>query len=467
MIRRWGLPALLGAVSAVAGGLALDSPAGRSVPTGTAVASPVLSARRVPALLSQTVADHRLRSDVDAALGATALGGAREQSCVVVRRGARPIVDRRAEASLIPASTLKVLTAQAVLARLGPEERLLTEVRAAAPVAADGVVAGDLWLVGGGDPLLATADYAASFPNQPQVTTPFERLADALVEAGVRAVRGTVRGDESRFDTQRYLPSWKPSYREDGDVGPASALVVNDGFVAYRPRPVAAEQPAVHAADVLAGLLRARGVVIGGPAASGTAPAGGTVVAALPSPPMAEIVAEMLRESDNLTAELLVKELGHRFAGAGTTAAGVQVVRQTLAAGGLPVDALATVDGSGLDRSDRASCALLMAALGAAALPGDPVAAGLPVAGRDGTLSMRFVGHPAAGRLRAKTGSLSGVAGLAGFLDPPQAGPPLAFALLANDLPRDALGRRLQEDVAAALARYPDAPPAASLGPGR
>ena len=174
MIRRWGLPALLGAVSAVAGGLALDSPAGRSVPTGTAVASPVLSARRVPALLSQTVADHRLRSDVDAALGATALGGAREQSCVVVRRGARPIVDRRAEASLIPASTLKVLTAQAVLARLGPEERLLTEVRAAAPVAADGVGQalerrGHLGLVGERGRVVGGGQQRVAPPDQPEV----------------------------------------------------------------------------------------------------------------------------------------------------------------------------------------------------------------------------------------------------------------------------------------------------------
>ncbi|MGH9180856.1 MAG: D-alanyl-D-alanine carboxypeptidase/D-alanyl-D-alanine endopeptidase, partial [Acidimicrobiales bacterium] len=279
-------------------------------------------------------------------------------------------------------------------------------------------------------------------------------------------VQGGVLGDESRYDTQRYIPTWKPSYREDGDVGPSSALAVNDGFVAYRPRPVPADQPAAHAAAVLTGLLQERGVPVAGAPGQGTAPAGTTVLAGLASPPVGVIVAEMLKESDNVTAESLVKELGHRFGTGGTTSAGIQVIRDTLVADGLPAGGLAAVDGSGLDRSDRASCDLLMAALTASG-PGGTVATGFPVAGRDGTLAMRFVGHPAAGRMRAKTGSLSGVVGLAGFLDAsdPAAGAPLSFALLANDLPRDTLGRTLQEDLAGAMARYPDAPPREDLVP--
>lgn len=453
---------VLGGVSLLSGFVALTPAPPLDAVSAASLTAPVLSARRAPGVVAQVVADQRLRSDLDAALADPALGAGRDQSCLVVTTDGRPVMTRRPDAALIPASTLKVLTASAVLARIGTDERLLTEVRAAAPPAAEGVVDGDLWLVGGGDPLLATADYAATFPNQPQVITPFERLADAVVEAGVRQVRGAVVGDESRYDTQRYIPSWKASYREDGDVGPAGALVVNDGFVTFGARPVAAEQPAVHAASVLGGLLAARGVSVLGAPTAGVTPAGTAVLAAVPSPPMAAVVGAMLRESDNGTAELLVKELGRRFGAAGTTADGLAVVGDALAGAGLPVGQLTTVDGSGLDRADRASCALLMASL-ASAGPTGPVGAALPVAGRDGTLATRFLGHPAAGRLRAKTGSLNGVVGLAGYVDR-EASPPLSFALLVNELPRDALGRRLQEDVAAALARYPDGPDRSEIG---
>lgn len=435
---------------------------------GPGVATPVLSARRAPGVVAQLVADRRLRAGLDAVLAGAGLGPAAEQSCVVVGQGARPILARRADTPLVPASTLKVLTAHAVLARLGPDERLATDVRVVGGVPPGGEVAGDLWLVGGGDPLLATADYVATFANQPQVFTALEGLADAVVAAGVTAVRGAVVGDESRYDAVRYVPTWKPSYRTDGDVGPAGALVVNDGFIQVRPRPIPAERPATHAAGVFAGLLAARGVAVDGPARDGAAPPGSLVVATVPSQPVAAMVGEMLRESDNLTAELLLKELGVRFGGAGSTASGLPVVRQALEEAGLPSGPLAAADASGLDRSDRATCSLLAATLAGAPATG-PLVAGLPVAGRDGTLRPRFRGHPAEGRLRAKTGSLTGVVGLAGFLDAPPARagrPALRFALLANQLPRDSVGRQLQEDVAAVLARYPEAPDLAGVGPG-
>ena len=423
----------------------------------------MLSARRLPAFLSRTVADTRLRTDLDAALAQPALGQARDRSCLVVRQGSRSVLQRRPEEPLIPASNLKVLTALAVLDRLGPDERLVTEVRAGAAVTA-GAVDGPLWLVGGGDPLLGTADYAASFENQPQTRTSLEGLADAVVAAGVRVVNGGVVGDETRYDTQRYVPTWKPGYVTDFESGPASALVVNDGFVEYSPRHVAAPEPDVHAAGVLTALLQARGVTVNGSPGEGQAPTGSSVVAKIDSPPVRDVVAEMLRESDNLTAELLVKELGRRFAGAGTTAAGLGVVREALARSGLPVAQLTTVDGSGLDRADRASCGLLMAAMDLSG-PTGPVASAFPLAGRDGTLAKRFEGNPAAGRLRAKTGSLDGVVGLSGYVDAPAGGVPLGFSLLVNDLPRDVLGRALQEQVGAILARYPDAPAPEALAP--
>lgn len=461
---RWLVPVTLAGICVSSAALAVRAPGNDPPVAPGALGAPVLSARRVPTFLARAVADTRLRSQLDAAMADPALGAGRERSCLVIRQGRRPVLARRAEERFIPASTMKVLTAVAALDRLGADERLVTEVRSRGPLGPGGIVDGPLWLVGGGDPLLGTADYAASFQNQPQLRTSLEGLADAVVEAGVRVVPGGVVGDETRYDTQRYIPTWKPGYVTDAESGPASALVVNDGFVEFRPRRVAAPEPDVHAASVFTGLLQARGVVIAGAPAEGQAPDGAARVARVSSPPVGDVVGQMLRESDNLTAELLVKELGRRVSGSGSTAAGLQVVRDTLGAAGLPVDHLATVDGSGLDRSDRASCALLMAALETSG-PTGVIAGGFPVAARDGTLALRFQSSPAAGRLRAKTGSLDGVAGLTGFIDPVGGGTALSFSLLVNDLPRDAPGRALQEQVGAILARYPEAPPPAELAP--
>lgn len=466
MGRRWLIPAVLVAASVTGAAVAMVPPAGpRSDSTGQDVRAPVLSLRRVPVLLSRLTADVRLRTDLDTVLGDPSLGAARERSCLVVQEAGRQVMTRRADLPLIPASNLKILTALAVLAALGPDARFATQVRAVAPIGAEGVVDGPLWMVGGGDPLLATADYATSLENQPQLVSPVEHLADEVVRAGVRRVRGGVVGDESRYDTQRYVPTWKPGYITDSEVGPASGLGVNDGFTGVGLRPPAASQPALHAATVLTALLRARGVEVAGPPDQGVAPGDAQVLAQLASPPVHQIVGQMLRESDNLTAELLVKELGHRFGGEGSTTAGLAVMRSRLGEEGLAVEQLATADGSGLDRSDRTNCAALMAALVKNG-PDGAIAVGLPVAARSGTLAKRFLGHPAAGRLRAKTGSLDGVVGLSGYMDSTGGGtPPLTFSLMANDLPRDARGRRLQEDVGAVLARYPDAPDPDSLAP--
>lgn len=429
------------------------------------LATPVLSARRVPVLLSRLAAESRLAASLDVALDDPALGPARQRSCLVVHDGRDPsrlLYQHNPETPLIPASTLKILTGVAVAERLGRAHRFTTEARVSADPA-DGVVSGDLWLVGGGDPVLATSDYAASFVNQPQLYTPLESLADAVVAAGVREIRGRIAGDESRYDAARYVATWKPRYITDSEVGPLSALLVNDGFTQFKPRRVAAPSPARHAAEVLTALLRMRGVTVTGDAATGEAPSDSVLLSSVESAPLADIVAQMLRESDNTTAELLVKELGRRFGGGGSWDQGLAVLRTTLANIGLPVDEFHAADGSGLDRTDRLTCRLLVAAL-AKAGPGSDVVAGFPVAGRTGTLTKRFVNGPLAGRMRAKTGSLDGVTGLVGYVDD-RADATLLFALLANELPREALGRTLQERVGTALANHPDAPAAAELAP--
>lgn len=464
-LRPWVAPAALAAATLVSTAVALQTPDTPDADQAAAAApppkAPVLSARRVPELLARSVADARLKTRLDATMRTA---GAGPNSCLVVEHEERLLYSRNPERPLIPASNLKVLTAVAVLAELGPEYRFTTTAQSPARIDAQGTLDGTLYLVGAGDPLLMTADYVTSVLHPTLIATPFERLADDLVAKGLRRITKGIQGDETRFDTQRYLPTWRPSYAAEGQVGPQSALLVNDGFGQFKPRRVAVGQPAVHAAQVLTDLLAGRGVSVTGAAGQSQSPAGAATLSELRSPPVREVVAQMLKESDNTTAELLAKELGRRTADKGTTSAGLKAVTDALSEANLPVAQLQAVDASGLDRGNRATCGLLAGALDAA-----PLHDSMAIAAKDGTLDDRFHGHPAAGRLRAKTGSLQGVVGLTGFMDPAppntSTAAPLEFALIANDLPREATGRALQEAVAAALARYPDAPPVDQLDP--
>lgn len=458
------LVALIGLAAAV---LAVSTrPAGSApgtAPARDAVTTPLLSARRVPGLVSREMADAKLRAHLAAALNDLSYGTVSRDSCLLVGQGSRMIESIRPDLELIPASNLKLLTATAALERFGDGHRFVTELRAAAPPV-DGVIAGDLWLVGGGDPLLMTPDYAASLRNQPQLHTKVSEVAAAMVTAGIREVRGAFRGDESRYDRVRYIPTWRSGYIADGEVGPASALLVNDGFASFVGRKVAASDPAAHAAGMVAAAAEAAGVVLG-EIGSGRAPASSVVVAKVDSAPLSLIVESLLRESDNTTAELLVKELGFVMRGEGTTAAGLDAMREVLAGTGIDPNSYVTTDGSGLDRGNRASCLAIDSALTDDGVAG-PIGRGLAIAAQTGTLSRRFQGTPAAGRLHAKTGALEGVVSLSGWVRPSR-GEPVEFTFIANGVAGEARGRQLQERVGTALALYPESPPASELGPRR
>jgi len=429
--------------------------------------TPLLSLRRAPGVLTGAVAQSRLATALDAAMADPSLGAARDNSCLVVTVGPVTVYDRRGSVPLIPASGLKLVTANAVFDKLGAQSHLTTEVRA--DHAAGAVVGGNLYLVGGGDPLLRTADYVATLRYKELLYTHLEDLARAVRAAGITHVTGSVVGDESRYDSQRYGPTWKPSYAATGEVGPLSALQVNDGYQSLKPRLIPAARPATQAAALFTTLLGAAGVAVDGAASQGTAPAGAPTVASLPSATLADVVAEVLRQSDNNGAELLTKEIARHAGGAPTTVAGVAVVKAQAAADGLPVDQLAMVDGSGLDRSDRASCRLLVDVLARGGPDGD-LGRGLPVAGQTGTLQGRMAGTPAAGRVRAKTGSLDGVSSLSGYVLPlatagAPTGAPLTFSAIFNDAPSRTAVEALEDRIAVILAGYPQAPSDTGLGP--
>jgi serine-type D-Ala-D-Ala carboxypeptidase/endopeptidase (penicillin-binding protein 4) len=451
--RRHRLTAALALVAVVCGWLALRSPqSGAAVATAT---RPLWAPDRLPALLAEAQGTVELERAVD-----ELLAGSGARTCLAVYEGDRPVLLRRPDDALIPASTQKLLVATAVLNALGPDFRFETKLVAESRPR-DGAV-GTLWLVGSGDPTLATPGYARWLKDRPRYqlrqATPLAALADGLLAAGVRTVNGAIVGDDSRYDRARTVPGWKPSYLSDGEVGPLGALLVNDGFTVFD-QPIAqrAADPALHAAGELTRLAGELGITVAGPPASGAAPGKPITVATIRSAPLSDIVAGMLRESDNTAAELLTRELGVVKAHDGSTAAGTKAVLDTLRAARLPTAGLRLGDGSGLLTTNQVSCPALAAALrvpdGSGAPRLEPL---LAVAGRSGTLEPRLVDTPLDGKLRAKTGSLDGVSGLAGFLDGRRE---LSFAFLANGSLSDAAGRLLQDRLAALLAAYPGPQP--------
>ena len=417
--------------------------------------TPLLSMRRSPGPLVDAA-----QARVDAAVLAPFAARIGPTSCLVATRAGAPIAVVNAELAVIPASNQKLLVAAVALDRLGPDHRFRTEVRAAAVNA--GVVEGDLYVVGGGDPVLQTADYVGARAAPAGVATSLDALADAVVAAGITTITGDVVGDGTRYDDEFVVPSWGADIARV-EAGPYDALVVDDGFLTGGSDD-AGMNPNQSAASELNRLLRARGVTIGGRNRNGPTPPEATVVAAVESRPLVDLVGHLLQASDDDAAELLVKELGAVVAGAGTRVAGLDVVRTTLAGWGLPVESLVLDDGSGLSRANRATCELLVGVLDHVGRR-SRMGLALPVAGRTGTLVSELVGTPAEGVLRAKTGTLSDVKALSGFTR--SAGRDVTFALVLNEpgADDDPVYRDVWAGFADALAQRPERIDAARFGP--
>lgn len=439
--------------------------AGPAVPAASTnvapLVTPVLSARRAPELLRSNIADNRIRAALQ-----PMLDQAPANSCIVVTNGGRTVITRNHQEPMVPASTEKLLTSAALLEQFGLEHRLVTVAGATSPPS-DGVIDGDLYLVGGGDPLLTTPGYKVTFENPQQLANDYERLADAIVAAGVSEITGGVIGDDSRYDSERWVSTWPERYQREGYVGPLSALTVNDGNtgLSLRPDEPASSRrpgdPPFLAAETLITLLKARGVRVAGGASVGTAPADMQEVARLESLPMRDLIAEMISDSDNTTAELLVKELAVANGQPGTTQAGLDQVEALLAEERLPVEGIDLRDGSGLDPQNKLTCELLAAALDLHG-PDSVLGQSLPIAGETGTLRRRMRDTPAQGKVRAKTGTLAEVNALAGFAET-SGGASLTFAYLING--PEPRGYLPIDEFAAALVGVPDGPPVAALEP--
>jgi D-alanyl-D-alanine carboxypeptidase/D-alanyl-D-alanine-endopeptidase (penicillin-binding protein 4) len=334
----------------------------------------------------------------------------------------------------IPASVNKLFTTATALQRFGPDHRLATTVLAETPPDENGIVDGDLYLHGGGDPTFSA---------------PHARvLARRLEAAGLTEVTGRVIGDESAWDGLRGGPA--SSYRTSGWVGPLSALSFDRGLTGRR-RPYFQADPPRSAASALTRQLKAAGVTVGRGARGGVTPPEATQLDTWESPSVAQLVAWTNTPSDNFLAESLLKAIGAEFGLRGSTASGATVVRATMEKlGARP----RLMDGSGLSRRDRTSPRDVVAVI--RAMDGSAVAApfeaSLPVAGRTGTLASRLRSTAAQGRCHAKTGTLSDVSALAGWCDTLR-GRRVAFAFLMNRVGISAAHWH-QDRMTVALARY-------------
>jgi D-alanyl-D-alanine carboxypeptidase/D-alanyl-D-alanine-endopeptidase (penicillin-binding protein 4) len=343
----------------------------------------------------------------------------------------RPVFSHNLSLPLIPASNEKLAVTYAALVAFGPAHQFSTEVLGEG--AQDGALwRGDLILKGYGDPTLSTLRLHA--------------LAAQLRAAGITRVTGRLVGDESYFDSRRTAPGWKASFFIN-ESPPLSALTVDRGR--YRGR--TSRNPALAGAASFRDALRAAGISVAGRTLVGRAAEDAYPLATTSSVPLTLILRFMNRESDNFTAEVLLKHLGTQLADQGTTYAGSAVVRQILAERQIPLTGVRIVDGSGLSRLNRLTPATLVALLrkgyGDTALR-EVLFSSLPVAGRTGTLRRRMRGSVAAGRVIAKTGTTREASALAGYVKRRY-----VFAILQNGSPVSHwAARRAQDRFAAVLA---------------
>ncbi len=332
---------------------------------------------------------------------------------------------------LAPASNEKLPLTYAALVHLGSAFRIETDVLGEGEQ--DGTQwIGSLVLKGNGDPTLSRADLRA--------------LASQVKSLGIRSVTEGVIGDESAYDARRIVAGWKPSFFMD-ESPPLSALVVDRARVGG----VVTRTPALAAATAFRDALRNAGIAVDGPVSSEPADEWSELLASVSSPTLAAMVRFMDRESDNFTAEMLLKQLGLAELDRGTSAAGASVVMQTLAKAGVPMTGVRIVDGSGLSRLDRLTANALGSLLKVASadpVVGPALLAALPVAGVNGTLQHRLRKPPARGRVLAKTGTTDDASSLSGYVTDRY-----AFAVVQNGHPLSCWwARRAQDRFAQILA---------------
>lgn len=413
--------------------------------------------------------------------------------------------------SLLPASTMKVLTSAIAFERFGPNYQFSTDALRDGTVGPDGTLTGNLYLRGDGDPALS-GKFLSGGPS-----APMNRLADLVASKGIKRVTGSVIGDASAFDDQKVPEGWLTRYLQASYAARVSALSLNDNLVIVAVTPSSpgtpasvALEPSNNAIPLIASVrtvagggarlsfrksrdgtisangsigsragtrryvyivedpasfttgsfrnaLVARGVAVDGGIRLGTTPANATTVASLLSPPLSRLVAAMNRESINHYAELLFKNAarGPKRETVGSAANASALLNQFFASKvKADTTGLAYADGSGLSTLDRATARAQVQLLSYAhrASWGPWLHSSLPVAGGSETLSRRMRNTPAQGNLHAKTGTTNDVVALAGYVTAVN-GEVLAFSFLYNGRDRS-VARSLIDTMSETLASF-------------
>ena len=395
------------------------------------------------------------------------------------------LFEANANAEMQPASTFKMFTAAMALDRFGPDYSFVTGAFRDGTVGSDGVLQGNLYLRGSGDPSLSSRLW--------KTEEPMDVLAQQIAAAGVKRIHGDIVGDASAFDDQLVPDGWLSRYLGAAYAARVSALSLNEnvvwvvvqpdgrtadvrldpattaiplqssvrvvggsggrirairradgtiavtGSIGARSGPLryslVVDNPPLFATGALRASLAKVGIAVDGTTRLGTTPANAAQIAAIKSPPLAEIVTQMDRESINLFAELLFRSAARAATGqAGSAATGLNSLRTFLAqkVGANPQDVDVT-DGSGLSVLDHVTPRAMVKLLAYAhrAPWGSTFHASLPLEGESGTLKRHGRYTPAHGNLHAKTGTTNTVASLGGFVTAKD-GEILAFSFIYN-----------------------------------
>lgn len=409
------------------------------------------------------------------------------------------LAEQNSASFFTPASNTKLYTTALALVRLGPNYKFQTELRTSGRWTTGETVVPDLQLVGGGDPNLSgrVLPYRPHAGERDPLTA-LQLLADKLVATGIREVNGDVIGVSARYPGDRYPRGWTldDSLYEYG--APVTALALNDNTVSITLRPtelgelaqvelqpavdhfiimnrvttdtsrvtkvhlhrapgtnevllwgtigrasrqweedLAVDDPALFAAEALIQVLRERGVVVRGTARSQYAPVAtsGTILASRDSPPLWQEIQVINKASQNLHAEMLLREVARVTRGEGTLRAGVAEREAFLGALGVTREGSGfdLYDGSGLARQNLTtpdSTVLLLRSMWQRP-DHDLWVASLPIGGVDGTLGERFKHISNAQRVHAKTGEMSHVNALSGYIESARRGW-LCFSIMVN-----------------------------------
>ncbi len=347
----------------------------------------------------------------------------------------------------LPASVEKIYTTSTALLRFGPNATLTTSVSGYGSMDAKGVWHGTIYLRGGGDPTFGSSSFD-SYAYGGGAT--MQRLVSNLIHAtGLKGIQGHIVADGTYLDGLRGTAATGYVFSPDLE-GVLSGLIYNRGLAneqgtAYQNHPI------FFAGQQFIAALRQAGVSVASnvPLYASKTPDGVRLLAQVHSPRMGTLIQWTNTPSDNFFAEMLLKDIGARFGGAGSSAAGAAVVRAQIASsfGIHPT----LVDGSGLSRADATSPREVVAALTALAANKTFVNS-LAVAGVSGTLAVGLHNTYAQGRCQGKTGTLSDVANLVGYCTA-RDGHRIVFAFLLGGVD-PTYGHSEEDGMAVAIARY-------------